>query len=115
MAWASSTKCVVGASQHDVLHEQWHGFERRSAAREHLHRQQRQDHQQAELRHGARHRGHEDAHGGSGKQAQRHPGHEQRMLTLSMGTCSTPRTTKISDTPAATSTTSAHGPDLGEP
>ena len=68
--------------QHDVLHELGHALARGVSAGQHLQGQQRDDHQQAHLRHRARDRAEKDAHRGGGEQMQRHPQDEQPDRTF---------------------------------
>lgn len=71
----------------------------------HLQRQKHQNHQQPQLRHGARQRTHKNADRRGGEQTQRHPNMNSGM-DPSIGTPSAPFTINISDSPETTCTTS---------
>jgi len=103
MAWASDTKWVVGATS--MMFCTSTGMLSRGCIRRTTSQgQQRDDHQQAHLRHRTRDRAEKDAHRRGGEQMQRHPYDEQPDRTFD-GTSSTPCTTETIDAVATTTTT----------
>ncbi len=116
MAWPAATKWVVGAAVHHQLDEHRACFPAGVVPPESICRGSRHEHdEQAELGHGARQGGEENAQRGGGEQVERGAGEKQRHRALDRHPQRPLDNEEASERPVAISTTSPMDQTLATP